>query len=206
MLGSQLQAQNLKFIGRYNLGIGASYESLDYNGAQVLYSPGGGMGLEAGLGYELLKNLDGYLTAGFQKNLALQYQSMNGVSNKTSASFGRGYFTAGLNKLVETSDGVLNGFIFGAGLNYNFPGKLKLTQNNEYLGEWSYNNALGYQLEAKLRLKFTDSFSLDPGLRYRNIRYEFSPEKTTTSKPVPANMNRLNANGVDVSVTLVKRL
>ena len=70
MLGSQLQAQNLKFIGRYNLGIGASYESLDYNGAQVMYSPGGGMGLEAGLGYELLKNLDGYLTAGFQNSIS----------------------------------------------------------------------------------------------------------------------------------------
>ncbi|AHM63325.1 hypothetical protein D770_25400 [Flammeovirgaceae bacterium 311] len=201
----QATAQNLKFISRLNLGIGAQYDWLDYNGNQVAYSPGGGMGLEAGLGYELLKNLDAYATLGFQKNLALQYESMNGVSNKTSASFGRGYFTAGFNKLFKTSDGVFNGIILGAGLNYNLPGKLKLTENNQSMGEWAYGNALGYQVEAKFKLKFTESFSLDPGLRYRNIRFE-NEQSANSAWPTLPYMNRLNATGVDLSVALVKRL
>ncbi|WP_224995625.1 outer membrane beta-barrel protein [Cesiribacter sp. SM1] len=204
-LAMPAMAQNLKFIGRVNVGFGAQYESLDYSGDQVVYSPGGGMGLEAGLGYELIKRLDAYATLGFQKNLALQYESVNGTSNKTSASFGRGYFTAGLNKLFKTSDGVLNGIILGAGLNYNFPGKLKLTENSHDMGEWTYTNALGYQVEAKLRLKFTDTFSMDPGFRYRNIYFEYEPT-ANSAWPAPANMNRLNATGVDLSLTLVKRI
>jgi hypothetical protein len=206
VLAAPVMAQNLKFIGRINLGIGAQYERLDYNGNQIAYSPGGGMGLEAGLGYELIKNLDAYATLGFQKNLALQYESMNGVSNKTSASFGRGYFTAGLNKLFQTSDGVFNGIILGAGLNYNFPGKLKLTENNQSMGEWAYGNALGYQIEAKFRLKFTDTFSMDPGLRYRNIRFENEASTGSTSWSASTSMNRLNATGVDLSVSLLKRI
>ena len=203
-IAGQATAQNLKFVGRYNLGIGAQYETLDYNGASVLYSPGGGMGLEAGLAYEVVKNLDTYVTVGFQKNLALQYESMNGVSNKTSFSFGRTFVSGGINKLFQLSEGTFNGIILGGGINYNMPGKLKIIENNENRGIATYNSALGFHIDAKLKLKFNDNFSLEPGLRYRNINFESSNTLSGNSS-FPEGLRQVNATGVDLSVSIAKR-
>lgn len=205
-LAGQVSAQKLSFMGRVNLGIGVEYSQLDYNGTKIMYSPGGGFGLEAALCYSLITNLDAYAGLGFQQNLAYQYESMNGVSNKTSFTFTRGYFTAGVNKLFQLSEGTLHGFIIGAGMSYQFPGTLKITENNEQLVEATYKNALGLHLDAKLRLKFSETFSLDPGIRYRNLYLDAaSTLQSGSGSTIPADLINLNASGLEFSATLVKR-
>lgn len=204
VLSSQAIAQKVSFFGRLNLGIGAQYENLDYNGATIAYSPGGGMGLEAGLSRELIKGFDAYVSLGYQKNLAMQYESMNGVSNETSFSFGRTFLSLGASKLFELSNGTIHGITVGGGLNYNIPGTLKLIENNESFGSATYQRALGFHLDTRLILKFTDDFSLAPGIRYRSLKFK-KGIVTNGTHPFPDKLHALNATGVEVSVTAFKR-
>ena len=65
------------------------YQSLNFNGADILYSPGGGMGLEGGIQLKITKNFYTSISVGYQRHLAFQSENVYGVSNKTSFNFNR---------------------------------------------------------------------------------------------------------------------
>jgi len=187
-------AQDINLIGRLNGSIGLEYESVDYNGGSLAYSPGGGIGLEIGAEYNIFKGIYGYGTLGYQYNLALQLETGTNGSNKSSATFGRTFFTFGIHKLFILSDNTLHGISIGVGGNYSIPAKLKITENDRSLEPISFESGLGFHIDAKLRLKLSDSFFLDPGLRYRQLELD---AKTTGT---------LNASGIEIGISVIKKL
>lgn len=204
--GVAVSAQTLSWTGRLNLGIGARYGSLDYQGSSVLFSPGGGSGLEAGLHYGFLENTTAVATAGFQYGIAYQYQNTNGLENKTSFSFGRGFLSLGVNQLIPLSDRDrgFRGMIVGAGTTYWIPGSLSLTENNTDLGTVSYSNIMGYYAEVKVCLALGDYFSLQPGIRYRNVTFKASDYSKGGLGSLNPEFARTNGNGLDISVAAVR--
>lgn len=199
-------SQKLNLIGRFNLGIGTEYQNLDYNGASVPYSPGGGIGVEIGFQSALIKNLMIQSTLGYQLNLALQAESSNGASNKTSFSFNRKFVSLGLAKKFELSEGIIDGFLIGSGINYNFPGRLKRIENDDRLGESEYSANLGYYFELGLRLDISQSIFLDPAIRYRRLNFVANSFSEGTVTELPRDLIDLNANGIELGLTIVKKL
>ncbi|MDH7445487.1 hypothetical protein [Aquimarina sp. 2201CG14-23] len=199
-------AQDFNLIGRLNGSIGFNYESLDYNGGSTAYSPGGGMGLEIGAEYHIAKGFYGYGTLGFQYNLALQLQSGSGGSNKSSFTFSRTFLTFGIQKFFKLSDGTLHGISFGAGGNYSIPGKLKITENDVSADPIEYDSALGFHIDAKLRLKLSDKFFLEPGIRYRQLELDAKSFGSNDPIVLPSDLSTLNVSGVEIAITVIKKI
>ncbi|WP_299190025.1 hypothetical protein [uncultured Aquimarina sp.] len=199
-------AQELNLIGRLNGSIGFNYESIDYNGGSLAYSPGGGMGLEIGAEYSFFKGLSGYGTLGYQYNLALQLQSGTNGSNKSSVTFGRVFFTLGVNKFFKFSENTLHGIVIGVGGNYSIPGKLRITENDFSADPIEYGTNLGFHIDAKLRLKLSDVIFLEPGIRYRQLELEAKSFGPNTIDALPSHLRTLNTSGVEISVSIIKTI
>ncbi|GAA0716727.1 hypothetical protein GCM10009430_12710 [Aquimarina litoralis] len=199
-------AQEVNLIGRLNGSIGFNYDSVDYNGGSLAYSPGGGMGLEVGAEYHMFKGLYGYGTLGFQYNLALQLQSGTEGSNKSSVTFNRTFFTFGVHKLFKLSENTLHGLVIGAGGNYSLPGKLKITQNDVSGDPIEYKPGLGFHLDARLRLKLSDKFFLEPGIRYRQLELDVKSFGNNSTDILPPYLRELNTSGIEISVSVIKKL
>lgn len=200
------QAQRLNFLLRGNLSVGLDYQTLDYDGSSIIYSPGGGIGLEPGVELQLAKNTYAYATAGYQFNLSARVERSSYYSNKTSFSFNRKFFTVGANQLIPLSDGILNGLMLGGGGNFSIPGKLTRFENDYDLGSVTYKSGIGFHVDAKLRLKFSDNISMDAGLRYRNLELKYDTYDSGGSYILPDYLQTLNASGIEISATLVQRL
>ncbi|MFD2563970.1 hypothetical protein [Aquimarina rubra] len=199
-------AQEVSLIGRLNGSIGFNYESIDYNGGSMAYSPGGGMGLEVGAEYNIFKGLYGYGTLGYQYNLAIQLQSGNGGSNKSSVTFSRTFFTLGIHKLFKLSDNTLNGIVIGVGGNYSIPGRLKITENDFSADPIKYKSNVGFHIDAKLRLKLSDKFFLEPGLRYRQLELEAESFGSNGIDVLPSHLRTLNTSGIEIALSVIKKL
>lgn len=198
--------QNVDFIIRGNLGIGAEYETLAYNGAEIYYSPGGGMGAEVGLQIEVAKNFILQSTLGYQLNLALQIESFNGVSNESSSIFNRKFMSFGALKKFPLTEYLFNGILIGGGAHYNIPGQLKRIEDNVDLGSSKYKSNIGYYIELAVRLKISETVYLDPGIRYRNLALDGKSYSEGTINDLPESLQKLNANGVELGLVLVKNI
>ncbi|WP_165784609.1 hypothetical protein [Solitalea longa] len=201
VFGFNARAQKFDFISKINIGIGANYNSIDYDGGDVFYSPGGGMGIELGLGYHATENLVPYLTLGYQQNIAIQYISSNGESLESSVFFNRTSFFAGANYDYMPWKSALKGIRFGGGINYNFPGKMKITENNSTYSDLSYDSSLGYNADVAFIVAIK-SIKLLPGIRYRNM--SFSASNSADRYLLPSHLKTLNGSGVDLTISFVK--
>ncbi|MEM6644542.1 MAG: hypothetical protein AAF616_16300 [Bacteroidota bacterium] len=199
-------AQNISFIARTNLSIGTEYQNIDYNGGNLLYSPGGGIGIELGLQVPLVKGFAIQSTLGYQQNLALQAESVNGVSNRSSVSFNRKLISLGLSKGFKLSDGTIKSLQLGVGSNLNFPGTLKRIENDERLGESNYNSNIGLYFEIALRIAISEGMYLDPAIRYRQLDFSVDSFSDGPTTDLPGYLQALNANGIELGVTFVKEL
>ncbi len=206
LISSYINGQEFNLIGRLNGSIGLNYESLDYYGGTMAYSPGGGAGLEIGTEYHIFKGMYGYGTVGYQYNLALQLQSGNNGSNKSSATFSRTFLTFGVNKMFKLSENTLYGLVIGIGGNYNIPGKLKITENDISQVPIQYDSNLGFHIDAKLRLKLSDKFFLEPGIRYRKLELDAKSSGISNPEVLPSHFRTLNTSGVEIAVSIIKRL
>ena len=195
-------------VARGNLSIGAEYETLDYSGGDILYSPAGGMGFEVGLQSRLAKNLFLQSTLGYQLNLALQAESFNGVTNRSSFSFNRKFINVGLltRFLIPEDIAVFEGFTLGSGVHFSFPGKLTRIENEEQLGSSRYKSNIGYYIDLGVRLRMSENVLLEPGIRYRRVQHD---GKSFTEGPIetlPVALQNLNCNGVELGLTLIKTI
>lgn len=203
---TQVSGQALTMVLRGNVGAGMSYYTLDYSGGSIFYSPGGGVGLEAGMQLELLKNLNLGVTFGYQHHLALQAETSTFYTNKTSFTFNRKYVSIATTKYFKISDKVLQNAITGAGFSYNSPGALIRTENNKNLGRSEYDNRFAVFFEGGLGFKASDTWSVNPTLRYRLLKFDAISFSEGEVVDLPTHLQRLNANGLEVGVTLIKKI
>ena len=200
-------SQDLKLLLRLNRSFGFNYEQLNYYGGNaILYSPGGGGGIEIGLARKLGPNTDIYGSLAYQQNLALQYTNINGQSQKSSFLFNRKTASLGLNHSFILSERWLRGFVLGGGLSYNFPGKLKIIEEDIEYGAIGYSSNPGYHADVKLIFELTEGLRLNPGLRYRNTLFFANSYEKGPISALPEKFRDLQASGVELSVTLLKEL
>ena len=198
--------QSLDFIARGNLSIGSKYETLDYSGADMFYSPGGGMGIELGLQWKLVENLYFQSSLGYQLNLALQTESFNGITNKSSFSFGRTFLSTGITKKFFISEDLFNGIMLGGGVQYSLPSSLTRIENETDLGSSRYKANLGYFIDLGVRLRMSETVFLEPGIRYRNLRLDGKSYNQGAIDDLPPALQNLNANGVELGLSLIKNI
>lgn len=188
----------VQFIGRYNLGVGIKYNNL-YYGDQILpYSPGGGMGLEAGIRLMPSTHFEPYATIGFQQNLAIRMTDRDDYwDNESYFTFSRVTFNAGLNYKFPIIPNTAHQARIGGGLNFSIPGWAGFKEDNEKLPSIKYQMARGFNIEASYVVYADRKVTVEPGLRYRHI--EFKP---SGNRAVQSNMNPAQASGFDLSVII----
>ncbi|WP_258105636.1 hypothetical protein [Marinoscillum sp. MHG1-6] len=200
------KSQDLNLIGRLNVGIGLDYISQDFNGIKTFFSPGGGLGLEAGLEGELPNDLYWYGTLGFTQSLNLHFEEVNGQTRKTAFGWNKKIILGGVNRYFEIRNRYIPNVFAGAGAQLAFPGKLRRTENNDYKGRIYYNPAVGFHLEGGATFDIVNRFLIRPSVRYRFIQYnarKYSKGDVSTLRP---DLKKAFGGGIDISVTLVKQI
>lgn len=177
------------------LGLGFGGQFLDYTDLDgfdnvIRYSLGGGVGLEVGGGVKLRDHLYFEVGALLDQLVAIQYESINGFSNRTSASMTKLHFTPSIKYNAPLSQRVEMGFLFG--VSPVITGPLKRVENNVALTEIEYKTAgvvvLGLQVE--FLFKKLDLFT---GFRIRAGSY------ASQSANVPARLRNPSASGFDLT-------
>lgn len=196
---SAVKAQTpVQFIARYNLGVGIQYNNLYYGDEIIPYSPGGGMGLEAGIRLMPTTHLEPYATIGFQQNLAIKMTDRDDYwDNESYFTFSRVTFNAGLNykfPIIPNSSSLVR---VGGGLNFSIPGWAGFKENNEKLPSIKYQMARGFNIEASYMAYADRKVTVEPGIRYRHI--EFKP---SGNQYVQRDMNPAQASGFDLSIII----
>jgi hypothetical protein len=194
-LQAHAQSTPLQFVGRYNLGVGIQYNNLYYGDVLLPYSPGGGMGLEAGLRFMPSSHFEPYATVGYQQNLAIKVSDADYVNNDSYFTFSRVTFNAGVNYKFPVIPNTNKLLRIGGGLNFSIPGWAGFKENNEKYPSIKYQMARGFNIETSFVVYEDRKVTVEPGLRYRHI--EFKP---AGNRVVPANMNPAQASGFDLSV------
>ena len=200
-----VQAQDVSLFTRGNLSIGSKYHELDYAGNTLLYSGGGGMGVEIGTHIGLVKDLKASFSVGYQLNLVFAGETINGVTNSSSAVFGRSFVGLGLINGFNLSHRTITHLLIGTGIQFNNPSQLSLTENEVDLGSISYSSAISFYFEAGISLKLSDNLSLDPTIRYRSLSFEIEDDQFNSPNLTDAEFVNYNANGVEFALTLVRK-
>ncbi|MEP0937396.1 MAG: hypothetical protein ABJH57_16670 [Cyclobacteriaceae bacterium] len=203
---SLTSAQQLNLIGRANIGIGFDYISQDFKGLTTFYSPGGGMGLEAGLEGEIQNDLYWYGTLGFTYNLNFHYEEINGQTTKTAFSWNKIIFTGGVNKYFDIRNKYIANFYGGGGLMVAIPGTLRRTINSTYQGRIGYKPNLGLLMHGGATLTITDNFLLRPEIRYRYINFKAESFTRGDVSSLESGLKKARGTGLDISVTIVKTI
>lgn len=209
LLSLASNAQNTSFTIRGNMSIGTNYQSLDYSGQQLRYSPGGGSGIEFGIDQKLAREFSLRASIGFQLNLALQSEQSfgsNSYSNKSSFTFSRGFFSLGAVKGIPLSGKSVTHFLIGAGAQYHLPGPLERTENDSFRGRINYSSSFGAYMEAGILIRINKKASLEPTLRYRSLSFTASEFLHTSADETDEDLIDMSANGIEIGVTYVKRL
>ncbi|MFN6946222.1 MAG: outer membrane beta-barrel protein [Cytophagaceae bacterium] len=205
-----------ELILRHNIGIGLVYNTLKFSNPQgsgeMIYSPGGGMGIEVGLGFSLNKNIEVYGTMGYHQNLALNSHTSNMRTDRTSFSFNRKTFLFGANYQFRFTEGGRTGLKFGGGGSYNIPGTMSITELNVPRGNFRYGSEFGFHFETGFFHEFK-KFAMVYSARYRHLNFDFTGYRQVNNFSsslyflTPGNSlssfryRSLNASGIDISIT-----
>jgi hypothetical protein len=139
------------------------------NGEESTIGFGGGYTLGIQYAYRFDKKLD------LAVDINYQFSSLSPDVDNASVSFGRLNIWATPSLYVPLNKrGMLN-LKLGAGLNYNFVPTLKFdfTELGSIKDTWKYKEALGYHVQIIFQFYNSDLLSLDLGLRYVGVKYEF---------------------------------
>lgn len=217
-ISSSNAQKRLELSLRTNLGIGAKYETLQFDNAdsygELIYSPGGGIGLELGVGYLLKDHLLTYGAVGYQQNIALQYHSSNyGGTDKTSFFFNKTSLQVGTNYRFKFREKGKFGMLLGGGGSFNLPGKMSITELNFHYGDVTFKPALGLHAETGVFIELK-KLILKGSIRLRHLNYKLknynqpSDSNTWTTdnyEQFPNYIQKVNASGGDLSFSLIKK-
>lgn len=201
-----IQAQHLNAIGKVTLGIGFNRLSQDFNGINTFYSPGGGLGFEAGLEGELPQDLFWYGMLGICLNINLHFENTNGLKNRTFYTWNRKMISAGANKFFDIKNKYIDNVFAGGGFTFYIPGKLKREETNDYLGAIDYKSTIGFQLEGGCTFHLNESIILRPALRYRYATFKSSDYSQGDLDELESGLKTARIGGIDLSVSIIKQI
>lgn len=202
LLNQQSFAQTSKVALKLNAlgGIGTTWHTVDfsdpssYDSKKIAYSGGGGIGLEAGIGYKVLPQLMAEFSAAIQEVLGLQ--SVN--SYTSSVFFNKKTLFAGVKyKIPLTKKARPLSLNFGTGAGYIIPGKLKITENDNYLGSIGYKNTLTFYGLSELEIPLRD-FSINAGLRFRKVTFEADYSSKVNLESIDNEYKNFSGTGFDL--------
>lgn len=195
-----------------NFSVGFEYQSLRFNGSDVLYSPGGGIGLEFEYGYYLANNFGFGLKAGYQQMISYHYFNQVGsFKTKTSAFFNRKTIAPFAEVLLyHNPEKTINALRLNGGYSLNFSGDLRRTENNLGLESYEYDNPDGFFANLTASVDVGSLFSKDPekgasnlilGLGYHNVSFT-----KTNIEETGANLNDFNGTGIEFILGFRKKI
>jgi hypothetical protein len=154
---------------------GAGFEKLawfiDEDNNEVTLSTGGGFGIGAEYGRRLGKNFDLSFTALFQGS------SLSEPLKNASASFNRFNLLVTPALIIPVRNDNMN-FRLGAGPGLYTMGTMKV-DGSEIDGNkftFKYKTAAGFHAVLLFEWRITEKGSMNMGLRYSGVRYEFKPQ------------------------------
>lgn len=205
---SFLSAQEKPFFTEFTLKKGVGFKTLSVNYAyiniptseKIYYHPGGGTGLQAGMGYKFSEKISLGFYGVYQLVFNEKVQNIGSFKNRSSAVFNRKTVKADLQYLIPANNKkILTGLYFNAGADYHFPGKLVRKQNSEKLKTLYYDNSTGYHLGTGMLINLNPEkgLSLNIGVSFRFADFEVSDPD-----PDAPELDKISASGVDIKVSL----
>jgi len=190
------KAQEKSFVNvSLNKGIGFNYHRVYYyynsDGSlhKMPFSAGGGLGVQ--VDYSKYTNSAIAVTAGigYQQILAAPYEESR---EDILASFNYTNFSLGLNLDVLKTEKIIEKVSIGSGLLFAIPGKLRRREEDIKQAPIKYNNSYGWQVNSRFLFDFFESRSskLNASLGYKHLSF------SDLSKNTPANLEKLNGNGL----------
>ena len=165
---------------------------IDEAGDEVTLSTGGGYGIGFEYGHQLGKSFDLSLNCFFQST---------GLSERlknASGSFNRIGFTLTPALVIPVKGGDILRFRIGAGPGFYSLGTMKIDgseiDGNKYT--FKYKSAAGIQTSILFESNFMERGSMNLGIRYYNIKYQFTPSGSSNIVTDPK-LLKPDGSGID---------
>lgn len=180
-----------------NSNFGGGFQShpifITTDGKDAEVSFGGGIGIGVSYGCELSRYFD--ILAGIDyKSSWLSPALQNG-----DASFNRAFISLTPAFIIPIDGGDAMRFKLGGGVNYYFSNKFNM-EGSEIPGgfddKWTYSSTFGYHLSFVFEINVGENFSLNYGLKYYGVNYDFHSGRIA----YPLNGNKLknpDGSGLD---------
>lgn len=205
------QAQEKEWFADISLQKGVGFETLSINyqyitvptSEKIYYHPGGGTGVELGVGYHFLESLSFGIYGTYQLVFIERTDNFGSIRNHSSAVFNRKTIKGELRYiLLARNADWLKGAFFSAGPDFHFPGKLKRKVNKKDRPTLNYDKTLGFHVGAGFLFNIDPEKGIDlkTGITFRFADFE------ATSAPEDAELEKISGSGVDFQFGIVKRL
>ena len=207
-----LQSQDGKFYTDIALKKGVGFETynLSYSyltiptSQKIYYHPGGGTGMEAGLGYHLSESFSVGIQGAYQLVFIEKVENLGSARNRSSATFNLKTFKANIRYVLPANNrDWLSGVFFDAGGDYHFPGKLKRKQNSEQLETRNYESSFGFHVGPGLLFNVAPEKNID--LKF-GLTFRFADFQAKQSNEDSPNLNEIDGSGLDIKLGIVKNL
>lgn len=180
-----------------NMAIGGGFEKSFKmpmeNGESTSESFGGGIGIGIRYGHEF--------TRSFDMAIDFDYRSSSLQPHVTNAnvSFDRILLGITPSYIIPIDGGDAMRIKVGAGPDYYMFSALKIETSKLKDGvddKWLYKSTYGFHVSANYELNFNDSWSVNYGLKYYYVKYEFK----SSDKAIPATnkLNKPDGSGIEV--------
>ncbi len=165
------------------------------NGSKSALSYGGGVGFGLKYGHELSRNFDMSIDINYGSS------SLRPPLKNAAISFER--FFVGITPafIIPIDGGDAMRVKIGAGPDYYMYNYVENSTSNLLNGsedEWNYDPAVGFHVSANFEMNFTNSWSINYGLKYHNVQYTF--KSGSRSIPIDSWMLKPDGSGIEMVV------
>jgi len=206
-----LKAQDQKFFADFTFKKGVGFETYNVSytyvtlptSQKIYYHPGGGTGIEAGIGYRFSENFLFGLYGAYQLVFIEKVENLGSIKNRSSATFNRKTVKSYFRYLLPArNQDWLGAAYFDGGIDYHFPGKLKRKQNGSQLEARTYENSTGFHIGTGLLFDLVPEKDLE---LKTGISFRFADFDARTTDPDSPRLDKIGASGVDLKVGIIKR-
>jgi len=161
---------------------------------------GGGYGITLNYGREIGKSFD------LSVDLGYQFSDLRPPLKNASATFGRFIISATPALLIQPKKQDAMRFRIGAGPDYYMSCIFNI-KGSEVPGgfddKWKYLNRAGFHVTGIFEMDVSDKWSIDYGIKYYNVSYEFS--SGGASYPTDPSLKFPSGSGLDLTVGFLYR-
>lgn len=206
-----LKAQDNNFYADFSLNKGVGFETYNVSyeyitlptSQKIYYHPGGGTGIEAGIGYKFSENFSIGVHGVYQLVFIEKVENLGSLKNRSSATFNRKTIKSHIRYLLPARNQEwLGAAYFDGGIEYHFPGKLKRKQNETQLKTRNYEKSPGFHLGTGLLFDVVPEKDLE---LKTGISIRFAEFDAKTTDPESPKLDKIGASGVDIKIGIIKR-